>query len=137
MDQLSKAARSALMSRIPSRANQSTELACVNMRRTNRITGWRRGAAILGNHDFVFPQKRVVMCVDGWFWQGDSRCNKMPKLNTVLWRSAISRNRLGDRCVIAALRSMSYSVIRVWEHDLVKARRKRIVVQLKKLLRTR
>jgi DNA mismatch endonuclease (patch repair protein) len=80
MDQLSKAARSALMSRIPSRANQSTELAFVHMLRTSRINGWRQGAALLGNPDFVFPQKRVASFVGGYFWHGSPRCNKMPQV---------------------------------------------------------
>ena len=60
--------RSAIMARVRSRGNASTELNVVAALRTAGITGWRRHLKLAGSPDFVFPKERVAVYVNGCFW---------------------------------------------------------------------
>jgi len=113
--------RGALMSRVRSSGNATTELKLVAIFRKAGITGWRRGYPLLGKPDFTFPLQRVVVFVDGCFWHGHS-CgrNLQPKTNSDVWRVKIQANKSRDRRVSRALRKKGWTVIRIWECSLVK-----------------
>ena len=66
-DIFSKKKRSQVMSCIRSQRNKTTELCLASIFRGFRIRSWRRRQKIEGNPDFVFPNARVAVFVDGCF----------------------------------------------------------------------
>jgi len=137
-DIFSKAKRSAVMARIRARGNESTELAFMRLLRRHSITGWRRHASIAlpkqitskgrskstkVRPDFVFPKAKVAIFLDGCFWHGCPVHGTSPTSNTTFWATKLAANRQRDRRVNRLLRIKRWSVIRVWEHQLVDARR--------------
>ena len=113
--------RSALMARIRSTRNVTTELKMVSLLRAARLRGWRRNFPLLGKPDFVFPKQKLVLFVDGCFWHGhDCGRNLKPKRNVALWRKKINGNQLRDRRVTRTLRAAGWRVIRIWECALAK-----------------
>jgi len=113
------AARARIMSSIRSKGNATTELALAHLLRKNGLHGWRRHYPILGRPDFVFPRERVAVFVDGCFWHACPRCYLPPARNTAFWANKASSNRARDRRVSRKLRGLGWSVLRVWEHELV------------------
>lgn len=64
-DILTPVQRSALMAKVRSTGNASTELRLVAVFRALRITGWRRNHPLTGKPDFVFPKRKLAVLVDG------------------------------------------------------------------------
>lgn len=114
------AQRSRNMRAIRSSANATTERRLVSMLLRARLNGWRLRAKLPGTPDFVFPQSRVVVFVDGCFFHGCPHCGHIPKTNRAYWRAKILRNRARDRRVSHELRASGYTVIRIWECQLRK-----------------
>lgn len=118
-DVFSREKRSAIMARIRSRGNRTTEERFVRILRKHRVAGWRRGSKLPGQPDIVFPKSRVAVFVDGDFWHGNPRRFRLPKTNRAYWREKIASNRRRDRSVSRRLRAMGWTVLRLWESDLV------------------
>ena len=123
-DQLTPAQRSAHMARIKGKHNRSTEMRVAARLIRAGIRGWRRHPRdVYGRPDFVFPDPRIVVFVDGCFWHGCPNCNRnTPRTRTEFWRAKIAANRKRDRSVDRQLRSQNYRVIRIWEHALIEGR---------------
>lgn len=141
--------RSAVMARILSRGNKSTEIKLMEMLRAAGIRGWRRHARItvmgLGKSakgpkvkvvgkrssmdsqvlrvrpDFVFWRAGVALFVDGCFWHGCPRHGTQPKQNGEFWAAKIERNQKRDRKVARVLRGEGWTVLHIWECALSKA----------------
>ncbi len=111
------------MSLIRSRGNKATELRLIEIFREHDITGWRREQRLIGKPDFTFRRERVVVFVDGCFWHGCPKCYKRPKSNRKFWDEKIAANRKRDRYVGRELRREGWKVVRIWQHQLVKASR--------------
>jgi DNA mismatch endonuclease, patch repair protein len=154
-DVFTKAKRSDVMSRIRSRGNKDTELALVRVFRAHGITGWRRhiqiriaergtrndrGVRAAGSSfrvppsalsifsvrpDFVFPRLKLAVFVDGCFWHGCPQHGTRPKGNAAFWRRKFAANIARDRLVTRTLRRAGWRVLRIWEHTLRWATRKR------------
>ena len=113
------------MSRIRSRGNKDTELALVKFFRRHKITGWRRNQKVFGKPDFIFRQVRLAVFVDGCFWHGCPRHGTQPKGNRAFWKKKFARNIARDRLVSRALRRAGWRVLRIWEHTLRWATKKK------------
>src|SRR5438105_3562271 len=113
--------RGKLMSRIRSTGNITTERRLLLLLRGARLTGWRRHMPIPGHPDFVWPDARVAVFVDGCFWHGHN-CGKniTPKTNANAWHQKISRNMARDRTSSRQLRQLGWRVARIWECQLAK-----------------
>ncbi len=149
------------MARIRSRGNRDTELALAQLFRRHGIRGWRRQIPIriaecgmrhrTVRPDFLFPQLRVVVFVDGCFWHGCPkhspparwlRRSSMParagsrsgasarRTGKQFWREKLAANRARDRLVDRALRQAGWRVLRVWEHELSNKNSARLVRRL-------
>jgi DNA mismatch endonuclease (patch repair protein) len=63
----------------------------------------------------------VIFC-DGDFWHGRQWSKRKGKLaegwNAPYWVAKIERNRQRDRQVARILRSLGWTVVRVWESDV-------------------
>lgn len=155
-DVFTKAKRSDVMSRIRSRGNAATELALVRVFRANGITGWRRhlklrvgelrvesrkqahssgrvasqpstfNSQLAVRPDFVFPRLKLAVFVDGCFWHACPLHATKPKGNAAFWRRKFAANIARDRCVNRALRKAGWRVLRIWEHTLRWATKRKV-----------
>ena len=138
MDTVSRSERSRIMAQVKSSNNKSTELAFIEILRSEHLTGWRRNYPLHGKPDFVFPRCRLAIFIDGCFWHRCPKHCRMPNTNREYWETKISRNAKRDRSVTKQLKEDGWTVIRFWEHDLKggsaatrkKNRMKKIVQQL-------
>lgn len=91
---------------------------------------WRRGAryrknvrGLIGVPDLVFAAPRVVVFCDGDFWHGrgwDERKRRLQSgANASYWVSKIERNRARDRRVSQELTANGWTVVRLWERDVL------------------
>jgi DNA mismatch endonuclease (patch repair protein) len=122
------AARSALMRRVKSTGNRSTEYPFMAALRRVRVKGWRRHLRIRlpATHgsrgsvrpDFVFREARLAIFLDGCFWHRCPRHFREPSRNRVWWCTKIDGNVRRDRRNRTALRAIGWSVFRIWEHEL-------------------
>ena len=118
MDNVSKTNRSRIMARVKSSNNKSTELAFIEILRSEHIVGWRRNYPLYGKPDFVFPKRRVAIFIDGCFWHCCPKHCRMPTTNRKYWETKIHRNAKRDLFVTRKLKKDGWIVIRFWEHDL-------------------
>lgn len=135
MDIFSASQRSALMSRIRSSKNASTEAQLARLLRLHRITGWRRNEKLTGRPDFVFRGSKVAIFVDGCFWHCCPMHGRSPASNTSYWLPKLARNKRRDYRVARQLRALGWMVIRIWEHDL--PRPKRILPRIRSAIQKR
>lgn len=93
---------------------------------------WRRGLRyriavqnLPGKPDLVFARSRVVVFCDGDFWHGRGLQERLARLaaghNAPYWTAKIQRNVDRDRLHDAKLKDAGWTVIRVWETDVLKA----------------
>jgi len=118
-DPLTKRERSALMAKVRSKRNRSTEGFVHMALARGQIKGWNKQRSdIFGSPDFYFPRHRLALFVHGCFWHACGRCGRIPKTNVAFWQKKIRQNQRRDRLVARRLRKAGYSVMWVWEHEL-------------------
>ncbi len=85
---------------------------------------YRKNVATLpGKPDIVFTRARVAVFVDGDFWHGRNWEERLAKLqkgaNAPYWVAKIAANMERDRRKTAELEAAGWTVIRVWETDVL------------------
>lgn len=125
VDNVSASVRSAIMARVHSKGNRSTEQAVARAFRVLGVRNWRRHVAIrfssAGNHvrpDFVFRDSRLVVFVDGCLWHRCPLHARIPSTNRAYWSDKLRRNVLRDRIADQLLTRAGWRVIRIWEHSI-------------------
>ena len=131
-DVISRQRRSEVMAAVHSKGNKTTELKLAAIFRKHGIKGWRRQLLMLGNPDFVFSSKRLVVFVDGCFWHGCPIHGEYPASNRAYWLRKLKRNKNRDRRVSRILRKKGWQVVRLWEHNLSKP--DRVIARMKHVL---
>ena len=130
-DSISKEERSALMAKVRSKGNRSTELKAVSTLKASGIEGWvQHPSGVLGRPDIYFPEERLAVFVDGCFWHACPRCGRIPKTHVEFWSTKIAGNKRRDRSFTRTLRKNGYHVMRVWEHGLREERWVRRLVRM-------
>jgi DNA mismatch endonuclease, patch repair protein len=71
--------------------------------------------------DIVFTRWRVAVFIDGCFWHGCPEHWTAPKANAAWWREKIETNVARDRRTDTALTAQGWLVVRIWEHEDVRA----------------
>ena len=112
--------RSEIMRKVKSAGNKSTELRLIAFFMGNGIHGWRRNYQVKGHPDFVFPEKRIAIFVDGCFWHGHECRNITPSDNAEYWRKKRERNMQHDLEITQLFEKRGWRVIRIWECELKK-----------------
>lgn len=108
------------MARIRSQGNRSTERRLRMLLVSRGIRGWELlPHDIIGNPDFVFRRAQLAVFVDGCFWHACARCYVKPASNRGYWSAKMRRTRARDRARRVALRRAGWSVLTIWEHELV------------------
>jgi DNA mismatch endonuclease (patch repair protein) len=133
-DVFSSTKRSQIMSRVRGRGNKATELALIALFRRYGISGWRRGARIFGKPDFIFPKHRLAVFVDGCFWHSCPEHKTHPANNKAFWKAKLARNKARDKLVTRTLKSKGWSVLRVWQHELLRIHEKRLLRRIQAAL---
>lgn len=85
-----------------------------------RERGWRTQRhvkSLPGRPDFVLHECRIAVFVDGDFWHGWQYPRWKDKL-TQYWQTKIERTRLRDRRIRSRLRSLGWTVVRIWGHQV-------------------
>ncbi|MDG7037062.1 MAG: DUF559 domain-containing protein [Nitrososphaerota archaeon] len=80
----------------------------------------RRYPRLPGSPDFGSKKRRVAVFVDGCFWHGCPDCYRAPATRPAYWRAKLEGNRERDREADERLRAMGYTVVRLWEHEVLK-----------------
>ena len=132
-DVYDKTKRSSIMRNVHSMENKSTELKLITLFRGNCITGWRRHYPVKGHPDFVFPNKKIAIFVDGCFWHGHDCRNTWPKTNEDFWAKKRERNMEHDRMITAVFINRGWRVLRIWECELKKKNQSILVDRIKQL----
>lgn len=96
------------------------------------------GAGLPGKPDLVFPRYKTVVFVHGCFWHRHPECNiaTTPKSNTLFWAEKFEKNVARDKRVSAALVTMGWKVVVVWECEVASAAKAQATgVRLARLIR--
>ena len=67
--------------------------------------------------DILFSRARVAVFVDGCFWHACPEHKTTPAANGTWWAAKLARNIERDRETDDHLRSLGWTVLRVWEHE--------------------
>jgi len=135
-DVFDKNTRSKIMSKVKSKGNKSTELKMIEYFKEFGIKGWRRNYKIFGKPDFVFPKKKIAVFTDGCFWHGHNCRNTKPKDNAEYWEKKIKRNVERDKEVTEYLEKLGWKVIRIWECELKRKNKDKLLEKMKSLMGT-
>ena len=84
-----------------------------------RKTVLLRAADTKARADIVFPGRRVAVFVDGCFWHSCPQHGTAPQANVAYWDAKLQGNVDRDRRVDVALTASGWSVVRVWEHEVL------------------
>lgn len=133
-DVFSREKRSQIMSRVRSKKNKSTELRLIEHFDELSIHGWRRNYNVIGHPDFIFPDKKIAVFVDGCFWHGHDCRNTRPASNQEYWTKKRDRNIEHDKQITNRFESRGWTVIRIWECELKKKNRDALLKKLAPLL---
>jgi DNA mismatch endonuclease (patch repair protein) len=68
----------------------------------------------------VFLEHRLAVFVDGCFWHACPLHGRKPGSNREYWVPKLRRNRRRDLEVSRRLRADGWSVLRIWEHRLIR-----------------
>jgi DNA mismatch endonuclease, patch repair protein len=119
-DVFTRKKRSEIMSRVKGRENLATELRLIGVLRAYGIKGWRRNARLFGKPDFIFPETRTAVFIDGCFWHGCPSHGSVPQSNRIFWKGKLARNKKRDRLVNKRLKELGWTPLRIWQHELRK-----------------
>lgn len=111
--------RSAAMGKVRSKGNRTTERRFQMGLVRAGIRGWRLHPRDLpGNPDFIFPDSKVIVFVDGCFWHGCAKCGHIPKSHSEFWRRKLRSTKSRDAAKGRELRAKGFAIVRIWEHEL-------------------
>lgn len=117
-DVFSASDRSRIMRAVRSKGNKTTELTLASFFRRYDYRGWTQKSSLPGSPDFIFPNHKLAIFVDGCFWHGHKCRKTKPSTNASYWREKIAKNMKRDRSVTRKLRLNRWRVMRFWECKL-------------------
>jgi DNA mismatch endonuclease, patch repair protein len=119
-------------SRMMARVRHKDSKAELALRRALHATGVRyrlHAPDVLGRPDIVIRSRRLAVFVDGDLWHGNpeevrrrgrgSLAELFPT-RTEWWVAKIERTMRRDREVTEGLRALGWTVVRLWEHDVLR-----------------
>ena len=130
MDVFVKEKRSDIMRQVKGNDNKSTEQRLIKFFKEQGIKGWKRNYKLYGKPDFVFRKQKTAVFVDGCFWHGHDCRNTRPKQNKDYWERKRARNMKRDVAVNERLQKLGWNVIRIWECELKKCNRNKLLEKL-------
>ena len=115
--------RSEIMSRIKSKNTKPEILVRSFLHREGfRFSLHRKD--LPGKPDIVLPRYRTCIFVNGCFWHAhDCEKFRMPKSNQDFWKDKFDTNKKRDKRKCRQLRRLGWSVLTIWECEVVKSKR--------------
>jgi len=109
------------MSRVKAKGSTIEKILASGLRK-RRIKYRGHVKSVYGCPDFVLPNHRVAIFCDSHFWHGYRWKKKKNELksNKDFWFSKIENNIKRDKSVNRKLRLEGWSVLRFWEHKILK-----------------
>ena len=119
VDTFPKSQRSRIMRAVRS-TGTSAEKRCEALLRISRIRFRKHARNLPGSPDFVLPDCKVVVFVNGCFWHGHVGCkhSSLPSSNVEYWIDKIEKNQRRDRRVRRKLRRAGWRTAVFWECKL-------------------
>jgi DNA mismatch endonuclease (patch repair protein) len=123
LDKISQDRRSDNMARIRSK-DTTPEL---TLRRLVHAMGYRfrlHRKDLPGKPDLVFSARKKVIFLHGCFWHQHKGCRegRLPGTRVEYWAPKLARNRERDALSEAALKSLGWGVLTLWECEVEKDR---------------
>lgn len=106
-----------------------------------RLTRWLRKIGVEmslnvkelpGSPDIVVEREKVIVFVDGCFWHGCPEHYRKPAFNQAYWDKKLRDNKNRDKRNDIALTKARWKVLRIWEHEIVKTNKKKIIHKILK-----
>lgn len=69
--------------------------------------------------DIAFPRQRLAVFVDGCFWHGCLEHGTKPTSNATWWDQKLAANKARDEDTNRLLAEAGWTVLRIWEHEVV------------------
>jgi DNA mismatch endonuclease (patch repair protein) len=91
--------------------------------------------AVRRTADLVFPRIRLAVFLDGCFWHGCPIHHTVAKTNAAFWAEKVTTNRRRDLETNAKLAEAGWTVMRIWEHEVIEHAADRIVESVDALRR--
>lgn len=85
--------------------------------------------------DVVFPRQKLCIFVDGCFWHRCPVHFELPRTNSAWWDEKTDATVERDKRQTHFLASKGWTVIRVWEHDVLGPALRRVVTMVGKRIR--
>jgi DNA mismatch endonuclease, patch repair protein len=109
--------------------NKSSNTTCERVLRSEL---WKLGLrfrknvnSLPGKPDIVFTRNRLVIFCDGDFWHGRDWKTRRKKLrkgsNASYWVTKIQQNIKRDQANLEQLEALGWTVLRLWETDILRA----------------
>ena len=73
-----------------------------------------------GTPDLVLKKYETVIFIDSCFWHGCKEHCQLPIANKKFWGNKISKNIERDKVVGKHYKQLSWKILRIWEHDMIK-----------------
>jgi DNA mismatch endonuclease (patch repair protein) len=105
-----------------------------NELRANGLKFRRHVRSLPGNPDIVFSKEKVAVFVDGDFWHGWRLPTWEHKLSK-FWRDKLRANRARDLRNFCRLRAREWTVIRIWQHQLLRKDKSWFIERIQRALR--
>ena len=118
-DILNKTQRSYNMSQIKAK-NTKPEMKLRKMLFHNGLRGYSIHYGLIGKPDIVYPKYKLAIFVDGCFWHKCPRCFTTPDTRKEFWAKKIETNKKRDIEINKKLSHMGWTVLRFWEHRIMK-----------------
>ena len=84
------------------------------------VKGWRLHSRQLpGKPDLIFTRSKLAVFVDGCFWHGCPQCYRRPNSSNDYWDGKLAKNIDRDKSNTLKLVEDGWSVLRLWEHEIV------------------
>lgn len=115
-DVMSPAARSAVMSRIHGKNTRPERTVFLELRRRG-VYFSKHAKDLPGRPDICFRRIKLAVFIDGDFWHGWRFPLWQHKLSP-RWRDKIAATRKRDQRNVCRLRSLGWTVVRIWEHQV-------------------
>ncbi len=84
------------------------------------VRGYRIYYNLPGKPDIVFVRKKLVIFVDGCFWHKCPLCFVRPTTREDFWMRKINENVRRDKRINSRLSKEGWTVLRFWEHEVMK-----------------
>lgn len=109
------------MSRVRSKGSEIERVMDSALRRENLKPA--RHPRMFGRPDFIFRRARVAVFCDSHFWHGYNWKVKQKEIrrNRSFWVPKILSNMRRDRVVSHRLRREGWTVLRFWEHQILRS----------------